>query len=199
VGARLGSRNGVKPEECRVSLRRNVRPAFSGPSVSEGCQSSETAVFVDLHFKVFVSVGSRHTARYFGKVNIASLSRSEAPERQELSTAQMELRPPLKIRHPCVPCPSVVAPQNKTHQSNPALRLRWNFALPTCTPSWRAHLHGTSHIPRLLISQGIDRVETAGTPCRVHAKHKPDRCRKHHRYHAGRDRNHHRPVSAGAD
>ena len=48
---RVGCRNGVQPADCRVSLRRNVRPAFSRTPASGGCQSSETSVFVVVHFK----------------------------------------------------------------------------------------------------------------------------------------------------
>jgi len=54
--------NGVDPEDCRVSLRRNVRPAFSSTTASEGV-GPPTSVFADVYFKVFVSVGSRRSAR----------------------------------------------------------------------------------------------------------------------------------------
>ncbi len=53
----------MKPADCRVSLRRNVHPAFFNTPASGGYEPSETTVFVDVHFKVFVSVGSRRTAR----------------------------------------------------------------------------------------------------------------------------------------
>jgi hypothetical protein len=63
---RPGWRNAVQPAVCRVSLRRNVRPAFSRPPRSGGCEPSETSVFVEVLKKVLVSVRSRRPARLLG-------------------------------------------------------------------------------------------------------------------------------------
>ena len=60
-------RNGVQLKDRRVSLRRNVRPAFSSTPANGGCQPTETSVCVVVHVKVFVSVGSRRTARLLGR------------------------------------------------------------------------------------------------------------------------------------
>jgi hypothetical protein len=60
---RLGWRNDVQPAVCRVSLRRNVRPAISRPLPSGWGEPSEMSVFVGVLTKVLVSVGSRRPDR----------------------------------------------------------------------------------------------------------------------------------------
>ena len=49
----MGWRNDSKPADCRVSLRRNVRPAFSSTPASGWCEPSETSVCFEVHFKAF--------------------------------------------------------------------------------------------------------------------------------------------------
>ena len=53
----------MKPADCRVSLRRNVHPAFLTRPASGGYERSKTSVLIDGQFRVFVSVGSRRTVR----------------------------------------------------------------------------------------------------------------------------------------